>query len=138
VTGFPRQPRYTDGPRPDWDVSVLDVPAVLAVPDPLSTSDDPLIQAAIDALLAVAADRPAGYRPIGDLARAGVVAIHTSHGCFEVQETLLGWTLVPAEATPDIRDLAEAARLRAYRLARERRGPGSWGQGLPGRPAREP
>jgi hypothetical protein len=124
MTTFPR-PVAGGTPVPDWDVRVLDLPAVVTLPDPAQPPLDPLVDAALDAVLAVAAQSPASHRPIGDLARAGVVAIQTSQGAFEIHETLLGWTLVLAAGSPDPGDLAEAARIRAQRLARLRRQPGT-------------
>jgi hypothetical protein len=118
-TGQPGNPAA--GPPPDWDIGVLDHPVVLDVPDQLPPDPRPLLDAAIAAMVATAAgDAAATYR-IGELARAGVVALRTSHGSFQLRESLLGWILVRGWGDPDPVDLAEAARFRAHRLARERR-----------------
>jgi hypothetical protein len=112
----------TGNPTPDWDTSVLDLPVVLDVPDRVTPDlADPLLAAALEALLATAAGMPGRPYPIGNLGRAGVVAIRTSAGAFEIRETLLGWVLVIACGDPDPYDLAGAARLRAHRLALARR-----------------
>lgn len=110
--------------QPGWDLSVLENPVVLDVPDALSTDpsaqQDPLLRACIDALALTFDRNPEAPTRIGDLARAGVVALRTSAGSLEVRETVLGWVLAHAWGDPDGDDLATAARLRAHRLAGER------------------
>jgi hypothetical protein len=105
----------------DWDLRVLDTPVVLDIPDTLPDQPDPLLLAAIEVLVAALLGDHAAARRIGELARSGVVALRTSAGCLEVHETLLGWTLTRTWGEPDALDLAAAARLRARRLAGERR-----------------
>jgi hypothetical protein len=124
VTDIPR-PRPSSDPEtvpcPDWDVRVLDRPVVLDVPELLPDNDDPLLSAAVAAMLAtVEGDLTAADR-IAELGRAGVVALRTVAASFELRETLLGWVLVRGWGDPDPADLAVAARLRAARLAVERR-----------------
>jgi hypothetical protein len=113
--------RHSDGPAPDWDLRVLDVPVVLHIPEHIPPHPDPLLVAAVETLLATAAGEHSASRRISHLGRAGVVAIRTSAGSLELRETLLGWILVRGDGTPDPSDLAGAARLRAWRLAAERR-----------------
>jgi hypothetical protein len=70
-----------------------------------------------DASAAVGGDNEAAAR----LGAAGVVAVTATDGVFEVHETVDGWTLVATSGTPDVADLAMAARIRAGRLAVQRR-----------------
>jgi hypothetical protein len=100
---------------------VLDRPVVRDVPARLPADLDPLVGAAVAALLAVIDGEGDASDRIGELARAGVVAIRTTHGALAPTETLLGWVLVRTWGDPDAASLAAAARLRASRLARERR-----------------
>jgi len=67
------------------------------------------------------ASEPEASDRIGELARAGVVALRTAHGSLAPTETLLGWVLARTWGDPDAASLAVAAGLRARRLARERR-----------------
>jgi hypothetical protein len=116
-------PAPFDETPPDWDLSALDTPAVLDIPDQIPDHPDQLLLIGLEALvLSLLGDRNASER-IAELARAGIVALRTSSGCLEVHETLLGWTLTRAWGNPDPADLAGAARLRAHRLAAERRHP---------------
>lgn len=109
-----------DDPPVGWDLSVLDAPVVLTLPDQLPDQPDPLLLDALETLIAFLLREPSSSQRIGQLAQTGIVGLHTSSGCLEVHETLLGWTLVHAAGTPDPSDLAAAARLRARRLAGER------------------
>jgi len=106
---------------PDWDVRVLDRPVILDVPDRLPADLDPPLAAAVAAMVATVFDDPTAPDRVADLGRAGVVALRTSAGSFELRESLAGWLLVRAWGDPDLLDLAVAARLRADRLAGERR-----------------
>jgi hypothetical protein len=106
---------------PAWDVRVLDRPVILDVPDRLPHDPDPLLSAAVAAMSATAFAAPDAPDRVGELGRAGVVAVRTSAGSFELRESLLGWLLVHASGDPDPTDLAAAARVRAQRLAGERR-----------------
>lgn len=131
----PEHPNQPEHPRPggrasvdyqpDWDLTVLDHPVVLDIPDTLLTghpeNEDPLLRACIQALTLTHERHPHAHVRIGDLGRAGVVALRTGAGNLELHETLLGWVLAHAWGDPDQHDLATAARLRAHRLARERR-----------------
>ena len=107
--------------QPDWDIRVLDHPVVIDVPDQLPPDPGPLLEAAIAAMIVTVAGDAAATHRVGELARAGVVALRTSIGSFQLRESLLGWILVRGWGDPDPVDLAEAAQLRARRLARERR-----------------
>jgi hypothetical protein len=131
VTAIPNPRRPGDGePRPashpaiepDWDVGVLARPVVLDVPDLLPADPDPLLTAAVAAMAATAFGDPQAPDRVAELGRAGVVALRTSSGSFELRESLIGWLLVRAWGDPDPADLAAAAELRAERLAAERRG----------------
>ena len=110
-----------DNTPTDWDVTVLDIPVVLDIPDQLPDHPDPLLITAVQALVSSLLNEPTGSEQVGHLARNGIVALRTSSGCLELHETLLGWTLKRSWGTPDPTDLATAARLRAHRLAGERR-----------------
>lgn len=108
-------------PVPAWDVRVLDRPVVLDIPERLPADPDPPMTAAVAALLGSLSGDPDSSDRIGDLARAGVVAVRTAHGSLALTETLLGWVFVRVWGDPDPVGLAAAAWLRADRLARERR-----------------
>jgi hypothetical protein len=124
MTHLPRPRREggaTPNEEPDWDVRVLDRPVILDVPDRLPADPDPLLAAAVRAMAATVFGDPAAPDRVAELGRAGVVALRTSAGSFELRESLAGWLLVRAWGDPDLADLAAAARLRAVRLAGERR-----------------
>ena len=98
---------------PDWNVEVLARPLVVDA-DPTGLSGDTAATAA-----AAVAGHGEAVRALG---RNGVVAVRSAGRAFEVHETLDGWILVDAELpTPDLGDLAAAARVRASRLAELRR-----------------
>lgn len=105
----------------DWDLSVLDHPVLLQIPEQSPEHPDPHLIATLEAVVAALVGDPTGSPRLAELAHTGVLAVRTSTGVLEIHETLLGWTLKPAWGTPDLSDLAAAARLRAHRLARERR-----------------
>jgi hypothetical protein len=105
----------------DWDLAVLETPTVLDLPGQIPENPEPLLLEALEALVANFLNEPSSPERVGQLARTGIVALHTSSGSLELHETLLGWTLVQTVGTPDPHDLATAARLRAHRLAGERR-----------------
>ena len=110
-----------DDSAADWDLTVLDNPVILEIPDQLPDHPDPLLITSVDALLAHFLGEGTSSEQIGHLAHTGIVALHTSSGTLEIHETLLGWTLAHATGTPDPTDLATATRLRAHRLSNERR-----------------
>jgi hypothetical protein len=93
----------------DWDTGVLHG-AVVADAHPASPH-------AADAAAALAGDSDAA----GRLGVAGIVALRSSAGMFEVQEDVDGWGLVASAGTPDVPGLAMAAVIRAARLYAERR-----------------
>ena len=118
-------PASFDNVPADWDLSVLDTPILLDLPDPFPEHPEPHLITALEALIASLLGDPTSSQRLGHLAQTGVVALRTSSGCLEIHETLLGWTLKQSWGNPDPRDLAAAARLRAHRLAGERRHDGS-------------
>ena len=104
----------------DWDTAVLRHPQVVDA-DPTGRSGP--LAAAAAALVALAhgdGESAAGAAAI--LGPAGVVAVRSATGTFEVHETPNGWELVPSPVpTPDAGDLGAAALVRAWRLAEARR-----------------
>jgi hypothetical protein len=115
-------PPRTPEPEPDWDIRVLERPVVLDIPDQLPADPNPLLAAAVAAMTATVFGDPAAADRVAELGKAGVVALRTSSGSFELRESLIGWLLVKAWGDPDPADLAAAAALRAVELAQERRG----------------
>ena len=104
----------------DWDLSVLDHPTIVDLPDTLPENPDPLVSSALDAVVAFFLHDLDRCDRLARLAHTGIVALRSSTGTLEIHETLLGWTLTHAAGTPDPHDLAAAARLRAHRLTGER------------------
>jgi hypothetical protein len=109
-------------PRPAWDTRVLHHPTVLDIPDQLPDRPDPQVALAVVAMERQTAGDPAAGRLIARLAHAGVVALRTTGGAFELRETLDGWLLARHDGDPEPAELAAAAELRAHRLARARAG----------------
>jgi hypothetical protein len=108
----------------DWNTDVLHQPIVLDVPDPLPAEPDPLLSTAARAIAAQhAGAHQRASRLVAALGHAGVVALRTTSGPLEVRELRDGWKLIGRVGDPDARALAAAAKLRAARLARERRLP---------------
>ncbi|WP_322779379.1 hypothetical protein [Frankia sp. Cas4] len=107
-------------PLPAWDTTVLDTATIIDIPDRLPEQPDPHLRLALAAMTSQAAGHPDTTIRVARLAHAGIVAIRTSIGCFEIRELLDGWLLVHHPGDPDPTDLAAAALLRARRLARTR------------------
>ena len=105
----------------DWDTGVLRRPQVLDA-DPTGRSG-PLADAAASALAAVqSGDGEEAVAAAAILGPAGVVAVRTGRGSFEVRETLGGWGLAASSVpTPEADELGAAALVRAWRLAEARR-----------------
>lgn len=105
----------------DWGSAVLRHPQVVDA-DPTGRSGR-LAATAAAALVALShgdGESAAGAAAI--LGPAGVVAVRSATGTFEVHETPEGWELVPSPVpTPDAGDLGAAALVRAWRLAEARR-----------------
>jgi hypothetical protein len=109
---------------PAWDLSVLDHPTVLTVPDHLGPEPDPNIAVAAVALERQTAGDPTAANLVRQLAHAGIVAIQTTRGLYIPRETLTSWLLLPYPTRPvHPADLAAAAAIRAYTLAALRHHP---------------
>jgi hypothetical protein len=113
----------TTPPAPRWDTRVLDTPLVLDLPARLSAHPDRLTRTAVAAMAAQAEGHPDAPALVACLGHAGVVAVRTPTGTFEVRELRDGWLLVTSPGDPDPLDLAIAAHLRARGLAHERTRP---------------
>ncbi|MCM3921562.1 hypothetical protein ND748_07770 [Frankia sp. AiPs1] len=110
------------GPEAAWNTAALDHPLILDLPDRPGGDPTPLLRLGRQALARVHADlHPQASRLLAQLASRGVVALRTSTGTWEIRERLDGWILAPAVGPVDLRTLAAATRLRATRLARQRR-----------------
>lgn len=105
---------------PLWDTRVLDTPVVLDLPARLSAHPDLLTRTAVAAMAAQAEGHFDAPALVARLGHAGVVAVRTPTGTFEVRELLDGWLLVTAPGDPNPLDLAISAHLRARRLAHDR------------------
>ncbi|MCM3886820.1 hypothetical protein [Frankia sp. R82] len=98
---------------------MLGKPVVLAVPVRLGQDPDALLVLAAAALRRHLLGASAS-RIIGRLACSGVVALRTFSAVYELREQVDGWSLVRSGGEPEPDELAAAAWIRAYRLARER------------------
>jgi hypothetical protein len=114
---------HHDDPPPAWDTRVLHHPQILDVPDRLGQNPDPRVALAVVAVERQTAGDANAPKLLARLAHAGVVALRTGDGAFELRETADGWLLVGHPGDPDPAELAAAAEVRARRLARTRRRP---------------
>ncbi|MBL7518124.1 hypothetical protein I6A84_08325 [Frankia sp. CNm7] len=116
-------PRADKPPTPPWNLTALDRPTIIRLPDEPGpgTDDDPTRALAAAALHAQTRGDPAAPALIRQLAEAGVVAVRAGRRLLACRETVNTWVLLPTHRRATARALAHTATTRAHDLAVLRR-----------------